>query len=62
MFGLADWETFAIEHLITNIATDLLVATDKYQRTKVSSNTTNKTTCKKLTSDNAKRIIFLLWQ
>ena len=27
-----------------------------------SSNTTNTTTCKKLTSDNAKQIIFLSWQ
>ena len=73
MFGLTDRETFSIEYLIANIATGLPLLGnrlayaqpqlhDKYQRTKVSSNTANTTTCKKLTSDNAKRITFLIWQ
>ena len=59
VFGLADRETFSAEYLIANVAPGLLLlknrlayptaATDKYQRTKVSSNTTNHRaiTCKK---------------
>ena len=74
MFGLADRATFSIEYLIANIATGLLLLGNRlaYAQsqltlevpnwTKVSSsNTTNTTTCKKLT-DNAKRITFLISQ
>ena len=72
MFGLADWETFSIEYLIANIATGLLLLGNRlaYAQPQLTSTKEpgsaltpqTRPPVKKLTSDNAKQITFLIWQ
>ena len=72
MFGLTDRETFSIEYLIADIATGLpllgnrlayaqpqLISTEE-RRSALTPQT--RPPVKKLTSDNAKGIKFLIWQ
>ena len=73
MFGLTDRETFSIEYLIANIATGLLLLGNRLayaqpqlistkERRSALTPQTRSSLKIKLTSDNAKRITFLIWQ
>ena len=73
MFGLADRDTFSTEYLIANIATGLLLlgnrltyaqpqlTSTKEPRSALTPQIIGRSPVKKITSDNAKRITFLIW-
>ena len=70
MFGLTDRETFIIEYLIADIATGLPLLGNRlaYAQPQLTSTKerrsalTPQTRPPELTSDNAKRTTFLIWQ